>query len=150
MHRITSTLRPYGRHARPTYFPSRWLACSWQCRSFTTPPILKQTDDVTNVTVKSGINGYIPLTYISLITSFLDLQANACPRIRLAPRPEVANPVIIYLKRGMPTYQSDSLANIHRLATSANATVVFVDYRLTKAIPYPVPIHDVGAPRTSL
>lgn len=75
------------------------------------------------------------------------LQANAFSSIRHVPRPETASPIILYLKRGMLSAYGSSVADdIYNLATSANATVVYVDYKDPKALPYPIPIHTVRDP----
>ncbi|MCJ1223981.1 hypothetical protein MMC12_000624 [Toensbergia leucococca] len=62
------------------------------------------------------------------------------------PSPSPQTPIIIYLPRGplplTPQIQSNRL---YTLSLSANATIVYLNYRLSPHHPYPTPIHDVLA-----
>lgn len=104
-------------------YPARKLAKIGRCHYHST--IIQAIDDEILVKVNVGIGGKVDL------------------RIRHPPRPETNSPIIITLKRGIPTATPNDPC-IKDLAVGANATVVMIDYRLSKQNAFPIPIHTVG------
>ena len=60
------------------------------------------------------------------------------------PRPEADSPIIIFLRRGIPT-ATPNRSCAKSLSVAANATVVEMLYRLSRNDGYPSIIHNVGA-----
>ncbi|KAF6228144.1 hypothetical protein HO133_007874 [Letharia lupina] len=89
-------------------------------------PIIKTIDDETHVKIKLGIGKQVEL------------------RIRYPPRPESNSPIIIFLRRGIPT-PTQCESHLKDLAVGANATAVEINYRLSTQNGYPLPIHMVLA-----